>query len=120
MKRSLSFIIPPTARCHLFFPRNPFLSLSFSRYSSIFSSTILSAEREREVLTLSEGINSISGIEDRAVPRTGRPTKQMGLPDNNVHAIRSTVEIPIDNADFLVVSGGEEGAAATRWLAVTG
>lgn len=97
-------------------------SFSLSLFLSILFDLLIddSIGREREVLTLSEGINSISGIEDRAVPRTGRPTKQMGLPDNNVHAIRSTVEIPIDNADFLVVSGGEEGAAATRWLAVTG
>ena len=32
------------------------------------------------------GERAISGMEDRTVPRTGTPTKQIGLPDNNVHA----------------------------------
>ncbi|KAK1117526.1 hypothetical protein K0M31_016561 [Melipona bicolor] len=62
--------------------------------------------RKGETETELIGSRAIPRIEDRAVPRTGRPTKQMGLPDNNVHAASEIASTTGDTDRQRGFSGG--------------
>ena len=63
-------------------------------------------EKKGETETELIGSRAIPRIEDRAVPRTGRPTKQMGLPDNNVHAASEIASTTGDTDRQRGFSGG--------------